>query len=335
MKITIRDVAREAGVSISTVSYALNKVGEITKPTHKRVFEAAERLGYVPDPTARSLVMGTTNSIGVVIPPDSTFNFNNPYTLQMLSSLSRLLSDMNYWMSVSMPRSVEENSIKHFLVNSKIDGLIWLESDLPEYVKKLMLQRALPYVDIGYGKNEKSTILVEDYEGIKHAVDYLNNLGHERILFVSGDANEDSNSRSWAYNERMKELELPYHKVLAGEFSEKITYNVILDFFGKCNKESLPTAILAASDLMAIGVLKALDKLSIKVPERMSVMGFDDIPEASDTNPSLTTMKQPIDFMMKTACDHLFGSIKGKEVPSNYRIYTSVIVRKSTGPISK
>ena len=141
MKITIRDVAREAGVSISTVSYALNKAGEITKPSHKRVLEAAERLGYVPDPTARSLVMGTTNSIGVVIPPDSTFDLSNPYTLQMLSSLSRLLSDVNYWMSVSIPRSLDEKSIQ------KLDK----ESDKEQpYIKGILNydEKLLTIIDI-------------------------------------------------------------------------------------------------------------------------------------------------------------------------------------------
>ncbi|HEY5582868.1 MAG TPA: LacI family DNA-binding transcriptional regulator [Ruminiclostridium sp.] len=333
MKITIRDVAREAGVSISTVSYALNKVGELTKPTHKRVLEAAERLGYVPDPTARSLVMGTTNSIGIVIPPNSTFDLDNPYTLQMLSSLSRLLSDINYWMSVSIPQSVEEQSTKHFLVNSKIDGLIWLESPLPKYVSKVMLQRRLPCIDIGYGKNINATILVEDDEGIKQAIDYLYSLGHKRIMFISGYEDEEDNSRLLAYNERMSELGVSYHQVIVGDFNEKATYNAILDFLSKTKKGSLPTAILAASDLMAIGVLKALDKLSIKVPEEMSVMGFDDIPAASDTYPPLTTMKQPIDFIMRTACEHIFASIKGEDVPLNYKIFTKLIVRKSTAYI--
>ena len=102
MRTTIRDIAKEAGVSISTVSYALAKLrreGVVTKESHKRVQEAVERLNYVPDATARSLVMGKTNSIGIILPPSSTLGFYNPYFMQVLAKLSAILAKEEYWMS--------------------------------------------------------------------------------------------------------------------------------------------------------------------------------------------------------------------------------------------
>ncbi|MDD3243568.1 MAG: LacI family DNA-binding transcriptional regulator [Eubacteriales bacterium] len=336
MRTTIKDVAREAGVSVSTVTYALKKKGKITKASHKRVWEAVERLNYVPDATARSLVGGKTNSVGIIMPPALGFDFSDPHILSMLAELSKTLSHKGYWMSLYMPERMEDEFMRQFLMDAKIDGLIWMVQRPTDTMVRVLECRNLPSVAITYGKDlqlNTSAVVMDDGAGMEKAVDYLYSLGHRRILYIARDAEEMRDRRVLAYLQRVKDLGLDYCQMISGHFSEKITL-AQLSWFWRVAQER-PTAILAGNDIMALAAMKALAQWGIRVPDEVSVMGFDDIPAAAQAMPALTTMAQPVSEMINRACDHIFEAMEQEErTHALLPVEAKLIVRQSTAALN-
>lgn len=334
MRTTIKDIAREARVSISTVTYALHKQGKVTRDSHKRVLEAAERLGYIPDPTARSLVGGRTNSIGVITPVLHGFNFSNPYYMQLLSCISKILSRQNCWMSLYMPEEIHEQSMRAFLMESHVDGLLWLIDPPPEPYCQVMHRRRLPYITLAYGtyiKRQDNTVILDDRKDIHTALAYLQSLGHHKILFLSGHHPEQEEARREAYVQYMEQNALQ-PVTLLGYYQQKLAYEAVTEYWGRTADK--PTAILAASDTMALGAIHALHRLDVSIPEQVSVMGYDDIPSAAEADPPLTTMAQPLFSMAERACGFLFDCLEQKEMdtPVIYSEHASLVIRRSTGP---
>lgn len=336
MRTTIKDVAREAGVSVSTVTYALKKKGKITKASHKRVWEAVERLNYVPDATARSLVGGKTNSVGIIMPPALGFDFSDPQILQMLAEISSTLSRKGYWMSLYMPEKMEDEFMRQFLLDAKIDGLIWMIHRPSDAMVRVLECRNLPGVAITYGRNlelNTSAVVMDDGAGIEKAIDYLYSLGHRKILFIAWDAQRDDR-RLLAYRQRMQELGCDYCQVIGGHYSEQVTV-AQMNWFWRVAEER-PTAILAANDTMALAAIKALHQWGIRVPDEVSVMGFDNIPAAAQSIPALTTMAQPVSEMISLACDHIFTAMDQEERKKELlTVEGKLIIRQSTAPVEK
>lgn len=347
MRATIRDVAREAGVSVSTVTYALKK-GIATKASHKRVFEAARRLNYVPDATARSLVRGRTNSIGVIMPPVPTVDFTNPYFMQVLSALSSALVKREYWLSLYMPKVIEDAPMRRFLEDAKVDGLIWLVRGIPDGMANVLKSRGLPHVSVEYPGGcshagaagaAVDTVLLDDHAGIASALDHVYGLGHRNVLFLGGYApDDDGMGRTGACLARASELEGCVVRALNGGYSEKAAFKAVVTLV---QDEGLPfSAVVTASDLMALGAMRALASLGISVPGDVSVIGFDDIPAAMESTPPLTTMTQRVEFAVDAACGHLFRCIDDPdsvrdEHPLRERVVPQLVVRESTGAVAR
>lgn len=334
MRTTIKDVAREAGVSVSTVTYALKKKGKITKASHKRVWEAAERLNYVPDATARSLVGGKTNSIGVIMPPALGFDFSDPQIVSMVAGLSALLSKKGYWMSLYMSGQMDDEFMLQFLMDAKIDGLIWMIMKPTDAMVRVLASRNLPGVAITYGRDltlNTSAVVMDDGAAIERAVTYLHSLGHRKILFISRDADDARDRRTNAYRQKIADLGLDYCQIISGHYDEQIA-TAQMDWFWRVASER-PTAILAGNDIMAIAAIKVLQQWGVRVPDEVSVMGFDDIPASKNAIPALTTMAQPVSLMVEKACEHIFESIElGKHAVNILPVEGELIVRQSTGP---
>lgn len=329
---TIWDVAREAGVSVSTVSYALNKKGEPTKSTHKKVWEAAQRLGYVPDATARSLVTGRTNSVGIVIPPIHVSLVTNPFNLKVMSVLAGHLEQRDYWLNIVMPQNVDESSLRNLLLDAKIDGLVWFDPHVPEYVQRIMDIRKIPYVAFGAGResNARASVLIDGRDGIERAMDYLIEVGHRRILFISGyNPAEWKSNKADAYNRKMEEIgEEPL--VLIGEYQQQVAYQVLVQYLEETPKKYWPTAVLAANDFMAFGVVDAMREFSIRIPEQMSVMGFDGVDAAKLVHPPLSTVCQPVEQAVSAICDYLFDCIENATMlEASYLLKTTICQRAS------
>jgi DNA-binding LacI/PurR family transcriptional regulator len=328
IRATIKDVAREAGVSVSTVSYALNRKGEAIKESHRRVHEAAERLGYVPDATARSLVHSRTNSIGLIIPSELSSERQNPYFVSVIATFSEELTKRKNWLSIYLDNGSDKDSLNQLIIDAKVDGIVFMSPKVLESVQKIMNRRGLPYVHImsgNYPKKGSAVIVIDGESGIEKAMKYLVDLGHKRILCLSGSQYD---SRHRRYISEVEKLGLEYDRNICAHYSDEAAYNEMASLLA--SGEDLPTAVLATNDLMALGAMKAVKDAGFKIPEDMSFIGFDDISAAKSFDPPLTTIKQQLKEVAEVACDFLFECRDKKQMLEiDRRIETRFVERKS------
>ena len=335
MRVTIKDIAKEAGVSVSTVSYVLNKKGPITKESHIKVLDSVKKLNYIPDAKARSLVSGRTYHIGMLIEKEPSYVFSQPCLLEALYKVSSILSAKDYWLSIGIPQIQDIRNFKEYLTNLNTDGLMWwFPREITDNdIFKVLESKNIPYILLLSSINEEydcNFIRYDDYKGIKMAVDYLYSLNHRKMLFVDGDSEYRKNSRVDGYLDSIRKYDLKYVKIInAYNYSEESANSKMKAFISEENE--LPTAIICGNDFMAIGVIKALNSFGIRVPEDISVVGFDDIHLAVDCEPQLTTIKQPINSMVQIACDYLFDIInhKNKNDLFQLRIEPELVIRSS------
>lgn len=335
MRVTIKDVAKEAGVSVSTVSYALSRKGPPIKDSHKRVRAAVEKLGYVPDATARSLVNSRTNSVGVIIGKSSE-NERNPYNVEFINAFSSELGKTGNWMCLYIDSEDDKSTLESLLIDAKVDGLIWINGLLlPAQSLEILKRRGLPAVSVSVRRDMfdyfETNIIIDDQPGINQAIDYLYKLGHREILMLSG--NEKCHRTAFG-KKYLKEHNLDYIKVIPAYFNEEKAYSEISGIIQR--SEKLPTAIMSANDAMAISAMRALTEHGIRVPEDVSVVGFDDIYDAKISSPPLTTISQDIYGIAKMACDKILSIREGDENTDKTLISeTRLVIRASTGPAAK
>lgn len=329
-KVTIKDVAREAGVAISTASYALNKKGEITWENHKRIREIANRLGYVPDATARSLSSRRTNTVGLIIPESVGVTIRNPYYVEVISVFAEELAREGNWLSLYICNDNEGEEVKYMVTTAKVDGIVWFGYGFGQELREILRRRKIPHVCVSSDQKfeAESRLLVDSFGGSLKAIDYLYDQGHRKILCFA--PYEDRYSmRLEAYYQRTTELGMGYRRVLYGNFDKNIAAEEMHKFLN--SGEELPTAIFSCNDNMALGIMNSLKNAGISVPDDISIIGYDDIYEAKHTSPKLTTMSQRLDKIAKIACGYIFECRDEQTVGPglNYVHESELIIRES------
>ncbi len=334
MKVTLKDIAREAGVSVSMVSYVLNKSGRPTLERHKRILDIARKYNYVPDANARGLVTGVSNTIGLVVPQRAEAVFAQPFMVKCLSELGRCLTERHGWLSLCLGSDLTTATMRQYLANARLDGVIFLYADCVDDIADFIVARHTPYIffDNIIGTSSASSIATDDRAGIGMAFDHLYDLGHRRILFLSGRESADDTSadqRLETYRDNIQQTALPYQQVLYGGYSRKGGYNALRDYLDKGG--ALPDAILAGNDKMAWGALRLLLERGVDVPGRVSVVGFDDADEETNEALGLTTVRQPIADMAAWCVQHLYACAESGELTRvDKRLMPELIVRGST-----
>lgn len=326
-KVTIRDVAKEAGVSIATVSNALNDVDVLNPDTKKRVMEAVDKLRYVPNLNGRYLKAGSSKMIGFF-----TNNISGPYFGGLLDAMGRQCDRLGYGMNVFITRNPQV--IMGNIMGKRIDGVIIFEDTMikdqqitqmeEEKIKAVFLDREIQ-------KKQMSSVLFNSYQMGYEAAKYLINLGHRKISFIeSVDDVFDSCERKRGYMDALKEhgIQVDKELILQGAFEEEYTYNT-MKMFVRYHADKMPEAFLAGNDLSAIGCIKLLIAEGYRIPEDVSVMGFDDIDIAQYFSPPLTTVKNPIARQGMEAVDTLIKLIEGKQEGSISRLIGNLVVRNS------
>lgn len=292
---TIKDVAREAGVSIGTVSAILNGSTTIKAKNRARVYAAIEKLHYQPNLVARTLKTGASKSIGLLIP-----DITNPF----YPELARGVEDAarKEGMTVFLcnnDRDVEkERDYVAALLSKTVDGIIMVKPQMPcDELRSLALRCNLVLVDPSSSPSDSydefDVIRVDDKNGARKAVEHLIEFGHRKIAYISGRMESISAlERFEAYKEVLAENKITFTK----EYVRNMNYDWYSGYTATLDLLKLidpPTAIFAANDIIAFGVLKALRERNISVPLEMSVIGFDDIAQSSYSAPPLTTVRQP------------------------------------------
>ena len=328
-KITIHDVAAEAGVSFGTVSRVINNDVHVKKETRERVLEAIDRLDYVANRQARSLAGGKTNSIGLLVP-----DLGTAYIGEIIRGIDMELSlaDLDLIVYTTHRAAHKEAGYVTNLASGMVDGLLLVLPRHPIDFIDTLSKLDFPFVLIDHqGTGEDCPAVgATNWSGGFNATEYLIKLGHKRIGFITGSMDLGcSKDRLEGYRSalRMYHVDEIPELIYEGNFFQQDGYTGALTLL---DLPEPPTAIFASNDVMAMGVLDAVRNKGLRVPEDISVIGFDDIPQASLIKPGLTTINQPLEKMGRVATQILLDMLEnqGKE-PKRIELPTSLVIRES------
>lgn len=346
---TIRDVARESGYSASTVSIVLNSAPlsrYIPEETKGRIRTAARRLGYRPNPLARSLRNQRSNIVGVMV-----FDITDPFCTPILRGLENALYQANY-LSLLADAHNEAHRFERYLemlLDRRVEGLIVIANWLVTDIKVLadLTERQVPTVIAGraFEIENVSTVSVDNENGAALALEHLHRLGHRDIAFLRGPKTLTSSGQRWkGIRSFAQSVELRLDAKRIKELPESLDPNSSFEAGAQLTAELLRggvpfTALLAYDDVTALGAMRALKNKGLRVPEDCSVVGFDDVAQASLSLPSLTTVRQPIEAMGSMSVGMMLDAIKAVDqkldIPVVRRkIPAELVVRESTRTLS-
>jgi DNA-binding LacI/PurR family transcriptional regulator len=330
---TIQDVAKAAGVAASTVSRYLNGQLKVTPATEARLIDAVANLGYVPNVQAKNLARRRSGAIGFVVP-----EMSNPYFGSIADHVVEAVERRGLMVLLCASRSqaVKESSYIDLLASGAIDGMLYLGSFRSNERLAAAIHGGLPVVVVDEpiaGLPEVHSVVMDDYAGGYQAASYLVALGHRRIAFVSGPAELGSVcERRRGYCDALVKAGIdPEAQLnLPGHFTEQFGASALPRLLAA---QEPPTAAFVASDYIALGMLSAAETHGIRVPEDLSVVGFDDIRFSQYVRPRLTTIRSPVERLAQIGVALLFDRMAGTAGPARTEVLpVELIVRESAGP---
>jgi LacI family transcriptional regulator len=325
-------VARAAGVSISTVSRVLNDKDDVAPETYQKVQDVIEELSYTSSLAARSMRSRRTNVIGLIMP-----DVEGPFAIQVMRGINQAITELGYDLIVYTGGDIKKKSSADreqryvSLLNSGItDGVIVVTPAATTF----STASPVVVVDPNNVSPDCPAVIAANRAGALVAMEYLISLGHRRIGFIGGRPElQSAVQRLQGYKDGLRQAGIPLDPELiqAGDYT---TGTGMICAQKLLNLPDPPTAIFAANDQSAIGVIKAAQEAGLRVPDDLSLVGFDNIPEAVYVNPGLTTVEQSIDKMGYVATEMLVSLIQGESLDSNlYEMHTHLIIRDSCRPI--
>jgi len=326
---TLKDIARLAKVSETTVSHVINKTRFVEADTKNRVQIAIKKLNYQPNLLARSLATGKTNTIGLVIS-----DIKNPFYPEIIQGIEEVAVKNNYNIFLcNTDYDLEKgmNSI-NALIKRKVDGLIIASSQIDYAFLEEIIKRDvnLVLVDWGNKKAFSDTLHFDYYSGILESIDHLISLGHRKIFFISGPENyETSRVRMKSFIDAINQIKDHdiHYEIIKGNHKIKGGIKAIR----KMLKEQLPTAIICSNDLTAIGAVLACKEEDIRIPESLSIIGLDNIKLTEIITPQLSTVELDRYKIGKVAMEFMINRIEKKEMDRQfYTFNTRLIIRNST-----
>jgi DNA-binding LacI/PurR family transcriptional regulator len=332
MPVTIKDIARHLGVSVSTVSYALNGGPRpVREDVRDRVLAAASELDYRPNHLARTLITGRSFTIGVV-PTELTTNLTkSPYFAGCLDGIVNAAEALGQ--DVLLYTRFDQNSPVSFvnaMLDGRADGLLFLAPTVGSPALEQLFNKIPIAIASGLEVPGIPSFTCDNRHGVHQAIADLVSLGHTKIGNLHGKLHlVDGIERLEAFRAAMVEFrcDLREEWIAGGEFHPMGGYDAGHRMLAKSPR---PTAIFCANDEMAAGLLQAAYALGLSVPEDLSIVGFDDVPTAALLHPGLTTVRQPFEELGAAALKALIAQINGDEAAPHYQFETELIVRKST-----
>jgi LacI family transcriptional regulator len=326
----IREIARRAKVSTATVSRAINRVPTVDPQLAKRVWRVVDELGYYPNTQARALVSGRSRIFGLIVS-----EFTNPFFPEIVQTFENLAVENNYEIlitsTVNDPKRMEL-SVRR-MIERRVDGVAILTFGMEESLLEHLRYRKVPlvFVDVGPDVRGIANIRVNYQSGIRQAVQHLAALRHTRIAFVAGPPHlKSAMARREAFKTSMMEIGLSPDLITVGDHRMEGGMRALIEL----NSLSVqPTAVLCSNDMTAIGVMRQAYEQNIRVPESLSVVGFDDIRLAEFTTPPLTTVQMSQKELAKIAFRALLNEIEGDpplHERHEYELTTSLVLRRST-----
>ena len=328
--VTIKDVAREANMSVATVSRVLNGSGPVSEKARRLIREVAGKMRYVPHSGARSLITSKTETLGVLLP-----DLYGEFFSEMIRGMDDTAQRNGFHLLISRAyadRHGIETAIR--AMRGRVDGVVVMSPDL-DAESLLNMPSTMPVVllcSVSRG-NEIDSLTIQNCRGAREMVGHLISRGHRRIAIIKGSPrNYDAAERLRGYRMALRDAGIvPDSSLeLSGNFTEAGGYAAAMELL---SLRVRPTAIFAANDSMAIGALSALRESGVEVPEAMAVAGFDDIPLARYMDPPLSSVHVPICELGARAVEILLEGIthKNEHVRKRERVSTKLVIRRSTG----
>ncbi len=330
MAVTIKDVAREARVSVASVSRALNGSANVTEITRRRIIGVAERLRYVPHSAARSLITRRTQTVGALLP-----DLFGEFFSELIRGIDLAARARGLHLLVSSSHGhPSEAAAALRAMQGRVDGVLVMSPHVDATFLSEHLSQSLPAVLINTPVHDSpyTTLNVDNYGGAFAMTQHLIRCGFRSIGFVTGpDGNFDASERLRGFNDAIARSEKPIDtQILRGDFTEESGHRV-----GKqlCASRSRPRAVFAANDMMAIGMLLAFNEGGVRVPDDVALAGFDDIPISRFVNPSLTTVRVRIADLGRSALEQLVLQLDMPEAagPAEQKPSCDIVVRASCG----
>lgn len=330
----IREIARRAKVSTATVSRAINRVPTVDPQLAKRVWRVVDELGYYPNTQARALVMGRSRIFGLIVS-----EITNPFFPEIVQTFENLAVENNYEIlltsTVHDPKRME--AAVRRMIERRVDGVAILTFGMEESLLEHLRDRKVPlvFVDVGPGVPRIANIRINYLNGIRQAVQHLAALRHTRIAFISGPAElKSALARRDAFKSSMMEIGLSSDLIVAGNHQMEGGMRALSELY---RLKRRPTAVMCSNDMTAIGVMRQAYEQSIKVPEELSVVGFDDIHLSEFTIPPLTTVQMSQHQLARIAFEALLNEVDepDSKVPRQYELVTNLVLRRSTALASE
>jgi LacI family transcriptional regulator len=330
---SIKEVAREAGVSTATVSHVINNTRFVSDEVRARVLQAIEKCRYYPNAHARSLASGRSKIIGLVVS-----DIANPFFPDLVKAIEGAAFERGYD-TVLSNTNYDTDKTSHYVrrfIERKAAGVAVMTSEMSKELIDELAHREVPvvFLDVGEAGKRMSNIRVDYEAGIEQAILHLVALGHRRIAYISGRVDIRSSLRRLeAFQKTIRALfpgapELIFTGNFKIEGGRRAAHEILMRQEG-----NLPTAVIAANDLTAIGAISQFEAAGLKVPEDISIIGFDDISFAALTKPALTTVNLPRNELGRRAVDLLLKIIDSpREEGSEIQISTNLVIRQSTAP---
>jgi len=335
-KMTLEEVAKLAGVSRATVSRVVNGYPHIRPEVRERVQRVIQQTGYHPNAVARSLASNQSHILGLFIPSVVQFILADHYLTSLIPGISQACNAHEYTLALFLFHSEEEEQqeFRRVLGSKLIDGLIITADRRDGKFMSQLLERNMPFVLIGRPAQMAERITSVDAEntaGAYMGVRHLIQLGHKRIALISTTMNTAAEDRTAGYRQALLEHGLPVKPELIalGDFTEQSGYDAMQRLLPQ-----RPDAVVAASDMMAFGALRAVREANLAVPDDIAVVSFDDVPAAASSLPPLTTIRQPIHQTGMLAVETLIETIQTEfPAPRHIVLPTELVIRASCGAV--
>lgn len=334
--VKIGDIAKATGYSVTTVSKALNNYTDISQKAKDKILSKAKEMGYIPNAQARGLVMKRSFTIGVILDELLGFGLSHPFFAGVIQSFRNSVESKGYSM-VMIANHIGNSNVGSYYDHCQqlnVDGVFVLCSSIEDPEIQDLVNSNIPTVFLDNPGEESHSIISNHYQGAVDAMNYLVNMGHSRIAHIYGtELTYAGKVRKKAYYDTLESYNIPVREeyvVNGGYFDFKYGKKAMKELIALKER---PTAVFAAGDIMALGALQACYEENIRVPDEMSIIGFDNVSFLDWMSPSLTTVAQDYKVLGSTCCEVLIEAIGDKSLPITRKVVeTHIVERNSCAP---